>query len=127
MRKLSPTAAALAIAAATLTGTLSASPAQAATLAVPSSCASRAVCGYNETNFNTGSGYAYVYANNACEDLTSPYNWSSLYNNSGRTIRVYKTGNCTGDYVQYANGGSSAWLPLSHPTFNNNIRSVRFV
>ncbi len=131
-------AVAILTAAALLIPTLAASPAAAAPASSPSSavaaqppagCVNNAGCFYVKYSFQTSEGYEFAYARTAgtCVNLTHRNKVTSLYNNSGRTFRVHKNASCGGDYLTYYNGQSSANLFFSHPTFQDNIESVRWM
>lgn len=106
-------------------GLATASPAQAA----PSNCANSSVCGYVAGGYYTDQGYEYIPTRSAgtCEWVAHANKWSSFWNNSGRTIRLFKNSNCSGtDYIQYTNGTGHGTLSIRHPSFNDNIESVQF-
>lgn len=105
---------------------LTGGPALAA--APPASCTNSSLCGYVDSSFRTREGYSLMPARSAgtCENLAARNQWSSIYNNSGRTVRMHKNLNCGGDGLTFTNGQNSTDMWLTHPTFNDNIESVRW-
>lgn len=99
--------------------------------APPSSCGGSMLCAYVNTGYQTNQGYELVPVDalpvGTCDTPSFPNAWSSLYNNSGRVARLYKTTNCTGEFLTYTNGTGVTQLGLSHPTYNDHIRSYKFV
>src|ERR1051326_6547335 len=96
----------------------------------PGTCVNSSVGGYGAASFSTSLGYEYIPSHTAgyCETMVAlPNQWSSLYNNTGRTIRVYKDTFCGGDYLQLASGDSHKGLVVSHPTLQDHIESVKFL
>lgn len=108
-----------------------ASPASAAPEPPPSSCGGSMLCAYVNTGYQTNQGYELIPVDalpiGTCDTPSFPNAWSSLYNNSGRVTRLYKTTNCTGEFLTYTNGTGVTQLGLSHPTYNDHIRSYKFV
>lgn len=122
----------------TLTGMLSASslaqasPIQAPAAFAPGNCPSQNFCGFNAPGYSLGEGGEYnpVQSAGTCENVvSSPNRWSSLWNGSGRSVRVYKGANCSGAYLQYANGTGEIRLSTSASgsPFENNIESYRWM
>jgi hypothetical protein len=126
LRRLAALAAA-AVLSATALVLAPASPAQAAP---PITCVNRAVCGYVDIGWSTRQGYEYIYERSAgtCVRVSLPNAWSGLWNNSGRTIRLFKNNYCGGsEHLTYYNGTGENQLSWSqHPTWDNNIESVQF-
>jgi hypothetical protein len=114
-------------AAATLTlgGALAVSaPAQAV-----SYCPNGNFCGFNDINYSLAQGGEYNPSSTGCEPVIStPNQWSSLWNSSGRAVRVYKGPGCTGDSWLIANGSGDAHLSINatHFLYENNIESYRW-
>lgn len=94
--------------------------------APPSSCANQSLCGYGRINYGTDLGYEYMPARSfgTCENVGLRNQWSSLYNNGGRTVRVYKGLGCTGSYLTFYNGQNVQNMYASYPTYNDQIESV---
>jgi hypothetical protein len=119
------TAAMVATFALTLGGTIAftASPAAAAP---PSSCANNSVCGYNNSGFQTAGGYEWVTgAAGSCQPVGLNDRWTSVYNNFGRTIRLYRAANCSDGVWSLASGDSLTNMATWQPAWNDKITSVR--
>jgi hypothetical protein len=122
-------AAAFAAFALTLGGILVAStPAQAAP---PSNCPNSSMCGYVNSGYTTGGGYEInpVRSNGVCENVAFNDAWSSIYNNSGKTVRFFAQANCAGSTSSsftLANGSGHSEMSLSRPTFADEISSYRW-
>jgi hypothetical protein len=104
------------------------SPAQAADR--PSSCAPVNTCGYNNISWNTSGGYEWTptMAAGRCDRPALDRQWSGFWNASGRTVRLYKSIDCTGSYLTYYNGsGHSSFVLYGHVTWNDAVRSQRFM
>lgn len=103
-----------------------ASPAQAAP---PASCTNSSFCGYGHQNYSTEEGYELTpfYRAGLCEPTALRNSYTSLYNNSGRTVRVYKSNNCSGEYLTYYNGTGVTNIFFPHPTWNDNIESLKYI
>jgi hypothetical protein len=96
----------------------------------PASCTNASVCGYVNSLFRTNQGYELIPSRSAgvCVYVAFPDAWSGIWNNSGRTVRVFKNGSCSGsDYLTYYNGTGHGQLSVQHPTWENKIRAVRFI
>jgi hypothetical protein len=106
-------------------------PAQASTADTPpSSCAAASVCGYVNTGYQTNQGYEYIpLAGATCQVVAYRNAWSGVFNNSGRTIRLFKNTGCTGtDYKTIANGtGKYQFSVQLGPTWDNSVDAVKFV
>lgn len=123
IRRVAAASAAIAIA---VTAAVTATPG-AAQAAAPARCASLSVCGFVDHNY--GGNYEWIPSQRAgtTSDLAFPNRWSSFFNNSGRTIRLYTRLDCTGDYRQYSNGSGVPNVTLYvGPTWNDNVECVRF-
>lgn len=96
----------------------------------PSSCANASVCGYVNNNYQTNQGYEFIptRTSGTCEVMAFRNAWSSAFNNSGRTIRIYKTTNCTGDYRALSNGdGRLQFSTQWGPTWDNTTDAIKFL
>lgn len=102
-----------------------ASPAMAAP---PTSCTNSSVCGYGRHQFSTAEGYELspVRSAGTCENLGLRNQWTSVYNNSGRTIRMYKNTGCGGGHWELPSGDSLRNMALYQPSWNDNIESIMF-
>lgn len=117
--------AALALAA-SLTVAATGSPAMAAP---PSSCANSSLCSYGQQLYGTAEGYEWNPSSpgQECESIGLPNQWTSVYNNGGRTVRMYKGAGCTGGYWSIGGGGYLRNMQLYQPAWNDNIESIRFM
>lgn len=99
-----------------------------APLAPPASCAGSSVCGYVASEYRTHEGYEWMPRRSygVCENVHYNNLWSSVYNNSGRTVRLYKGVNCTEGYWVMPNGDGLCCLSIFQPTWNDNIASLRW-
>lgn len=98
--------------------------------ATPSSCPNSTLCGYVDINYwcsTQGCELNPTRSGGTCENVTFRNAWSSLWNNSGRSIRVYKNLNCGGDSLFYYNGTGDDHMSIDHFSFENNIESYRFL
>jgi hypothetical protein len=104
-------------------------PSTAAQAAPPSSCTNSSVCGYVNSGYRTDQGYELIPVQPAgtCEGMSFPNAWSGLFNNSGRSIRLYKNSGCSGEYITFANGDGHAQFSVAHPTYENNSESFKFM
>lgn len=104
---------------------ITASPAAAA---APSNCANSSVCGYDLSQFNGTSGnYEWVTGTaGSCQPVGLNDKWTSVYNNAGRTIRLYRDANCGDGVWTLTSGDSLRNMGLYQPSWNNKITSVRF-
>ena len=120
-RRLAAATAAIALA---LTGSLMiASPASAA----PGNCANSSVCGYGDTEYRTGQGYEFVTGSaGECVNVGLRNTWSSVFNNAGRTVRLYRNVNCANGVWTLSGGDGLSAISLFQPSWNNTIESVRF-
>lgn len=116
------------LAALTLTLTVLLAPGSPAAAAPPASCGNLLLCGYVNTNYQTNQGYELIPSVVGCDSVAFPNNWSSLYNNTGRTVRFWKGPGCTGTYISFSNGQGEVRLATSsHPTWENQIESYRIL
>jgi peptidase inhibitor family I36 len=109
----------------TLFGALAvtASPAAAA---VPQSCTNNSVCGFGANQFNLYEGYEWIVgAVGSCQNVGLNDSWTSVYNNFGRTVRLYRDANCGNGVWSLASGGSLSNMALYQPSWNDKISSVR--
>jgi hypothetical protein len=108
------------------------SPGPAATVQAdpPDSCTAASVCGYVNTGYDTDQGYEFIPARHAgvCEIVSLRNAWSGVYNNSGRTIRMFRNTGCTGtSYKQIANGGGHWQFSIKYgPTWDNTVDAIQF-
>lgn len=119
-------AAAVAILAVSLVSALAvASPASAAP---PSSCTNSSLCSYVAQQFSTSQGYELnpVQSPGTCDNVGLPNSWTSVYNNSGRSVRMYKNPNCSGGVWTLASGDSLRNMSLYQPSWNDTIDSIRW-
>lgn len=99
----------------------------ASTFAVPGSCANTSLCGYNNDQFSTSGGYEWIpAAAGQCETVGLRNQWTSVYNNGGRTVKLYKQVGCTGGVWTLTSGDSLRNMSLYQPSWNDNIESVRW-
>jgi len=100
-------------------------------LAAPANCRYNAsVCGYESFNYLCDDGCEVIPFSTAggCEAVALPNQWSSFWNNSGRTVRLYKTANCTSSYLTYySSTGEDYFLTSGQTSWENAVRSVRFI
>lgn len=71
----------------------------------PSSCTASSVCGYVNVQYRTDQGYELnpQDAPGTCVVVFYRNAWSGVFNNTNRTIRLFKNTGCTGtDYKQFA-------------------------
>jgi hypothetical protein len=102
---------------------VTASPAAAAP---PSTCANLSVCGYDEDQFDPSGGYEWVTgAAGSCQNVGLNDQWTSVYNNAGRTVRLYRDANCGNGVWTLSSGSSLSNMGLWQPSWNNRISSVR--
>lgn len=103
---------------------LLASPASAA---APDGCANSSLCGYVDQQFNTDHGYEWIPAQaGVCETVGLRNRWTSVYNNGGRTVKLYKQVGCVGGVWTLPSGDSLRNMSLYQPSWNDNIESVRW-
>lgn len=98
--------------------------------APPANCRyNYSACGYESAFYNCDDGCEVIPRQTpGCEPVALAGQWSSYFNNSGRTTRVYKTTGCTGSYLTYYSGtGETYFLTSGHTDWENAVRSVRFV
>jgi hypothetical protein len=110
----------------TLAGFLTfASPASAAP---PAGCANQSICAYVADQYDRSEGYEWMPVRPAgtCEDVGLPNSWTSVYNNTGRSVRFYKNYGCGNGVWTLAAGSSLRNMALYQPSWNDNIQSVRF-
>ncbi len=95
----------------------------------PASCAGSSLCGYVDVGFSTGAGYEFIPFSTTCETVAFNNAWSSAYNNSGRTVRMFNTSNCTGSYMQWVNGAGDPNFVILVPPGppNDTVSSVKFL
>ena len=100
-----------------------------AAAAPPGGCTNSSVCGYAADQYARNEGYETIPNSGAgvCENVGLPNRWTSVYNNSGRTIKLYKNVNCGNGVWTLASGGSLRNMALYQPSWNDNIESFRFV
>jgi hypothetical protein len=92
-------------------------------------CPSATFCAFNNIWYYTDQGYEFTPVLNAgaC-DRAALTGWSSSMNSSGRTVRLYKTTNCTGDYKVTSNGSNVyRFSVVWGPSWDNSVRSIRFM
>jgi hypothetical protein len=106
-------------------------PAAPAIAAPPSSCANQSVCGYVNIDFRTDQGYEWIPVQNGgtCVIVSHRNAWSGVYNNSGRTIRMYRNTGCTGtDYKTITNGDWRNRFSLQlGPSWDNSVDAIKFI
>lgn len=97
--------------------------------AAPVSCANSSLCGYNNQQYDTSGGYEWNPSSpgGECESIGLTNQWTSVYNNGGRTVRMYKGPNCTEGYYVIAGGGYLRNMQLYQIAWNDNIESIRFM
>lgn len=110
-------------------GTVSADPDSPTLAAAPASCANSSLCGYGAQLYNTNEGYEWNPSSpgGECEATGLTNQWTSVYNNSGRTVRMYKGPNCTEGYYVVAGGGYLRNMFLYQNAWNDNVESIRFL
>lgn len=111
----------------TLMGALVVS-AQPAAAAAPGNCANSSVCGYGDRSYTTGQGYEFATFPGAgvCDNIGLPNQWTSVYNNSGRTVRLYRNANCGNGVWTLTSGSGLNNMGLWQPSWNNTIESIRW-
>lgn len=108
-----------------LGGTLAATSTPAAA-APPANCANNSVCGYAAPNYATVDGYEFVTGSaGSCQNVGLGNKWTSVFNNTGRQIRLYKNINCGNGVWSLPNGDGLSHMALYQPSWNDNIESVR--
>lgn len=105
---------------------VTASPAMAD---VPANCANSSLCSYGAALWRTSEGYEWNPSSpgQECEAIGLTNQWTSVYNNSGRTVRMYKGAGCTGGYWSLAGGGELRNMGFYQPAWNDEIESIRFM
>lgn len=97
---------------------------------VPPSCTDLSVCGYVNTGYATNQGYELIPTGPSghCEVVSLRNAWSGVFNNSGRTIRMFRNTSCSGsDYKQFDNGGGHAQFSVRFgPTWDNSVDAIQF-
>jgi hypothetical protein len=95
----------------------------------PPSCPNQNFCAYVNSGYRTDQGYETfpVRPAGTCNYTIHQNSISSLFNNSGRPVRVLKTTNCGGESVTVPNGEGWQQLTIDAPTFENRIKSIKFV
>lgn len=103
--------------------------------AAPSSCTYQSLCGYVDNSYQTGEGYELIPEQappSACNVLAHRNKWTSVYNNTSRTVRLYLNTTCTGSSgVQYKTIGPGTgiqylWITWS-PSWNDTLDAAQFV
>lgn len=111
------------IAAGTLAALALAAPASAAP---PGNCANNSVCGYVNQLYSTAGGYEYVTGSaGSCQNVGLNDSWTSVFNNTGHTVRLYRDANCGNGVWTLANGDGLRNMSLYQPSWNDKISSVR--
>lgn len=103
-------------------------PASMAHAAPPDTCANTSVCGYVAGQYHPAEGYEWLPARTygVCENVHYQNAWSSVFNNSGRTVRLYKGANCTGGVWVLGNGDGLCCMSLWQPSWDDNFASIRW-
>jgi len=97
-----------------------------AAAAVPGSCANNSVCGFVDQQFQTTHGYEWVAGTpGSCQNVGLNDSWTSVYNNAGRTVRLYRDANCGNGVWTLTSGDSLRNMGLYQPSWNDKISSVR--
>jgi Peptidase inhibitor family I36 len=98
-------------------------------LAAPGSCTNSSLCGYNRHQYSTAEGYELNPVGSAgdCEPVAFNDQWTSVWNNSGRSVRLYKDAGCSGGVWTLSNGDGLRNMSLYQPSWNNEISSYRWV
>lgn len=96
-------------------------------MAPPANCRyNDSACGYESFNYLCDDGCEVIPRSSVCEPVTFNNAWSSFYNNSGRIVRVYDSGNCTGGYLRFYNGTGTTYFLVTNPDWENKTSSIRF-
>jgi hypothetical protein len=93
-------------------------------------CPSQTLCGWVDNGHSCAHGCEYIPVEpaNSTEQVALPNQWSSVFNNSGRSVRLHSRADCTGTgYVTIANGSHWSSILLVWPSYNDNIECVRFM
>lgn len=108
--------------------TVAASPASAE--APPDSCTLFSVCGYVNTQYRTDQGYELIPERDpgTCVVVAHRNAWSGMFNNSGRTVRMFRNTSCSGtDYKTFVNGyGVHQFSVRFGPTWDNSVDAIQF-
>jgi hypothetical protein len=101
----------------------SAGPAAAA---VPAGCTNNSVCGFVGDQYAQSEGYEWVNgAVGSCQNVGLNDSWTSVYNNFGRTVRLYRDANCGNGVWSLASGAGLQNMGIWQPSWNDKISSVR--
>lgn len=100
-----------------------------AVAAPPPSCTNFSVCTYVNIGYRTNQGYELipVRTGGTCEQTFYQNSISGVYNNSGRSIRLYKNDNCSGESMVFYNGTGHHQFSVRYPTWENDIESLKFL